>query len=168
MHGPDFRYFTEPDESIPVCNAREDVEAVKAVFAARGVAANIHDSHRCMGGFIGGVEEEMEWVKPKIAAWTAGVKVLASFVPRYPQVAYTGLTMSLQAEWQYLQRTVPRVGNHMGALEALLADDFIPALFGGLPPEGIRAVLAHSIKNGGLAISNPVELADENYTTLVA
>eukprot|EP00957_Ditylum_brightwellii_P000567 44131-Ditylum_brightwellii.AAC.1 len=84
MHGPDFGYFPEPDKSIHMCDAREDVEAAKAAFAARGMAVTIHDSHQYVKGFIGGME------------------------------------------WQYLQRTVPGVGQHMGALEAVLVDDFIP------------------------------------------
>eukprot|EP00957_Ditylum_brightwellii_P116202 8863407-Ditylum_brightwellii.AAC.1 len=91
---------------------------------------NLHDGHRYVGGYIAGKADKTTWVKPKIAAWVEGVKALTGFATRYPQTAYAGLVMSLQAEWQYLQRTVPGVGEHMGELERVLTEKFIPALFG--------------------------------------
>ena len=39
--------------------------------------------------------------------------------------------MSLQSEWQYLQRTVPGVGILMGPIEEALREKFFPALFRG-------------------------------------
>eukprot|EP00957_Ditylum_brightwellii_P145014 11044623-Ditylum_brightwellii.AAC.1 len=54
----------------------------------------------------------------------------------------------------------------MGALEEVLVDNLIVVLFEGLP-EVSRDMLAHSVKNSGLAISNPVEIAEDNYATLV-
>eukprot|EP00957_Ditylum_brightwellii_P123184 9392209-Ditylum_brightwellii.AAC.1 len=73
--------------------------------------------------------------------------------------------MSLQAEWQYLQQTVPGAGKHMGAIEEALRDDFIPALFGGSPPPGMREIFGHSVQQGGLNITNPVETAQHCHAT---
>ena len=39
--------------------------------------------------------------------------------------------MSLQPEWQYLQRTVPGVGTLMGHIEEALREKLFPPLFGG-------------------------------------
>ena len=64
--------------------------------------------------------------------------------------------MSLQLEWQYLQRTSPVVGTLMGPIEEALKEKFSPALFGG---ENInvnfRQILGHSVKHGGLGIPDP-------------
>ena len=38
--------------------------------------------------------------------------------------------MSLQSEWQYLQRTVPGVGTLMGPIEEALREKCFPSLFG--------------------------------------
>ena len=64
-------------------------------------------------------------------AWSHGVKVLAKIARRHPQSAYAGLGVSLQSEWQYLQRTVPGVGTLMGPIEEALREKFFPSLFGG-------------------------------------
>ena len=64
-------------------------------------------------------------------AWAQGVKVLSKIARRHPQSAYAGLGMSLQSEWQYLQRTVPGVGTLMGPIEEALREKIFPLLFGG-------------------------------------
>ena len=64
-------------------------------------------------------------------AWAQRVKVLAKISRRHPQLAYAGLGMLLQSEWNYLQRTVPGVGTLMGPIEEALREKFFPSLFGG-------------------------------------
>ena len=74
--------------------------------------------------------------------------------------------MSLQLEWQYLQRNVPRVGSKMVPIEEALRDKFFPTLFGG---EKINAdfwkILGHSVKHGGLGIPYPQLSAEMAYNT---
>eukprot|EP00957_Ditylum_brightwellii_P103222 7867448-Ditylum_brightwellii.AAC.1 len=97
-HGPNFGYFPEPEKSIHVCDDAEEVEQAGEAFRSRGLTVNLHDGYRYVGGYIRDRERELEWVKPKIAAWVEGVKVLAGFARSYPQTVYAGLVMSLQAE----------------------------------------------------------------------
>ena len=49
--------------------------------------------------------------------WAHGVRVLGKIDQQNPQSAYAGLRMSLQLEWQYLQRTFPGVGTLIGPIE---------------------------------------------------
>ena len=95
-------------------------------------------------------------VKPLVEAWAHGVKVLGKISQLHPQSAYSGLGMSLQLEWQYLQRTVPKVGTIMGPNEEDIRKKFVPALFGG---GGINVdfwkILGHSVKHGGLGTPDP-------------
>ena len=60
-----------------------------------------------MGGFVGSDAMEDEWIRPQVAAWVKGVKLLARVALRYPQTAYVGMVWSLQAKWQYLSRVSP-------------------------------------------------------------
>ena len=69
-------------------------------------------------------------MKPQVEAWDHRVRVLGKIYQRHPQSAYAGLGMSLQLEWQYLQRTVLRVETLMGLIEEALRDKFSPVLFG--------------------------------------
>ena len=75
--------------------------------------------------------------------------------------------MSLQLEWQYLQRTVPGVGTLMGPIEEALREKFFHALFGG--GEDIKAnfrkILGHSVEHGGIGIPDPRLSVESSYNT---
>ena len=98
--------------------------------------------------------------------WAHRVSVLGKIYRRHPQSDYTGLGMSLQLEWQYLQRTVPGVGTLMGNIEEALREKFFHALFGA---EEINndfwKILGHSVKHGGIGITDPRFSADSAYNT---
>ena len=59
------------------------------------------------GHYLGTMEDIEAWVRPKVEAWSHGVRTLAKIAKQYPKLAYAGLGMSLQLEWQYLKKTVP-------------------------------------------------------------
>ena len=74
--------------------------------------------------------------------------------------------MSLQSEWQYLQRTVPGVGTLMGPIEESLREKFFPSLFGGEEiTTDFRKIMGHSVKHGGLGIPDPRLSAESAYNT---
>ena len=99
-------------------------------------------------------------------AWAHRVKVLAKIARQHPQLAYVGLGMSLQSEWQYLQRTVPGVGTLIGPIEEALREKFFPSLFGGEEINAnFRKILSHSVKHGGLGIPYPRLSAECVYNT---
>eukprot|EP00957_Ditylum_brightwellii_P070661 5370175-Ditylum_brightwellii.AAC.1 len=56
------------------------------------------DGMRYVGGFIDTEATRLEWVTPQVLNWAEGVRILAGYATQYPQTAYAGLVMSLQAE----------------------------------------------------------------------
>ena len=50
-----------------------------------------------------------EWIRPKVQEWEENIETLGRVLVRYPQTAYAILATSLNAEWQYLMKTVPGV-----------------------------------------------------------
>ena len=108
----------------------------------------------------------MAWVKPQAEAWAHGVRVLAKISRWHPQLAYTGLGMSLKPEWQYMQRTFPGVTTLMGPIEEALREKFFPSLFGGEKiTADFRKILDHSINHGGLGTPDPHLVAESYYNT---
>ena len=74
--------------------------------------------------------------------------------------------MSLQLEWQYLQRTVPGVGTLMGPIAEALREKFFPVLFGGEEiTYDFRKILGHSVKHSGLGIPDPWSSSESAYNT---
>ena len=73
---------------------------------------------------MGPRKELEEWVWPHVEAWDHRVRILAKIANWYPQLVYVSLGMSLQLEWQYLQRTKPGVGSMMVPIEDALREAF--------------------------------------------
>ena len=99
-------------------------------------------------------------------AWAHGVRVLGKIARWHPQSDYAGLGMLLQLEWQYLQRTVPRVGTLMGAIEEALIEKCYPSLFREEEiTSDFRKILGHRVKHGGLGIPDPRSSLEIAYNT---
>ena len=109
------------------------------------------------------------WVKPQVDAWDHRVRALGKISQQYPQPAYASLGILLQLKGQYLQRAVPVVGTLMGRIEEALREKFFPALFGGKEINtNFRQILGHSVKHGGLVITDPHLSAEILYSTSTA
>jgi hypothetical protein len=100
-------YFPEPAKSYHICPKEEEAEA-RAAFEEAGISVNFCRGKRYVGGYVGSEAMLERWMDPKVKKWVAGIGILARIASRFPQTAYVGLVSSLQAEWQYLCRVVPR------------------------------------------------------------
>jgi hypothetical protein len=163
--GPARGYYPEPAKSILIC-APDVREAAERCLEAHGF--NYTDGHRYVGGFLGTKEALDQWLEPKIQQWVTGVESLAQVAHRYPQTAYTGLAMSLQQEWQYLQRVVPDCGSAFQPIEDAIRDVFLPALLQGNSTETQRELTSLAVRHAGLGIPDPTSTATANYDTSVA
>ena len=137
--GTDQGYFPEPAKSLFFSDTPGQEAAAKREISAERLTLKFVSGSRYLGAYLGPQAELEAWVKPQVEAWAHEVMVLAKIAQRQPHSAYAGLGMSLQSEWQYLQRTVPGVGTLMGPIEEALREKFPPSLFGG---EEIDAALA--------------------------
>jgi hypothetical protein len=162
-HGPQRGYYPEPAKSVVICPpdlpapSRQPLEQFPFQFA---------DGHRHLGGFIGNTEARTQWLTPRIAAWATAVELLAKAATKFPQSAYAGLTKSLQAEWQYMQRVVPDCGPAFQPVEDVLRTRFLPTLLQEPPdllPDHLRQRLALPVSHAGLGIPNPCQTADDNH-----
>ena len=104
--GPRVGYFPEPAKSYHICPKEGESEA-RAAFEEAGISVNFCRGKCYMGGYVGSEAMLERWMDPKVKKWVAGIGILAPIRSRFPQTAYAGLVLSLQAEWQYLCRVVP-------------------------------------------------------------
>ena len=65
-------------------------------FEQAGLNINYVDGSRCLGDYLGPNEDLEDWLRPKVEAWSHGVRTLDKIPKQYPQSAYAGLGMSLQ------------------------------------------------------------------------
>ena len=162
--GPRMGHCPEPAKSIVVCPI-QDQDRVRAIMA--DLPVKYREGHRCVGGFLGCHTQRSEWLDPQILKWRRAVQQLARIARRYPQTAHAGLTMSLQSEWQCLQRVTSGVRDAHAPIEAAIVEEFLPALF-DLPKEEVehlRPLLSLSVRCAGLGIRSPTETAEGCYAT---
>jgi len=162
-YGPQYGYVPEPEKTIHVCK-KQDEPMARLAFENEGLdSVNFSRGERYLGGFIGSGASKRVWLEEACAKWTYAVERLALVAGKYPQAAYAGFTISLQAEYQYVQRVVPGTAEFFAPVEAAIRTLFIPALLGIQANEvdaDLRDILSHSVKNGGMAIRNPVGSAE--------
>ena len=110
-----------------------------------------------LGGFVKEEDAMMAWMKPMDEEWADGVCQLAQITTRYPQMVYTELTFSLQAEWIYLIHILLGVGPLLAPIKAALRDTFLLMLFREMLGDKLRSLLTHLVKQAGIGVLNPVE-----------
>ena len=72
---------------------------------------------RYLGGFWWGQKYLEEWIPPKVVEWSGAMKTLGRIAKIYIQTACSRFAVSLQVEWHYLKRAIPRVVYLMGPVE---------------------------------------------------
>ncbi len=142
--GPAYGYFPEPTKSYLVV-ADSDLESAQKLFSDIGV--KVVTSQRLLGGHIGSKEGLDAYLHKKVSEWEAGITMLTQLAKTQPQNAYRALT--LQSEWNYLQRVVPDCGNHFESLAELLSCKFINELVSTEVSEDERRLYALPVNEGG-------------------
>ena len=93
--GPARGYHLEPTKSILVVAPGKNARAEEHF---RGLGIRVVTGHQCLGGFLGDVSAEREWVGKKIQGWKESVAILSGVFLKHPQSADAGLQNSLQQE----------------------------------------------------------------------
>ena len=144
------RYFPKPAKSLFILDTLGQEEAARREFSVEGLTLNFFSGRWYLGGYLGLQEDLEAWVISQVEAWAHRVRVLGQIARRHPHLDYSGLGMTLQLEWHYLQRTVPGVGTLMGPIEEAIREKLFPTLFRGEEINtNFQKILGHSVKYGG-------------------
>jgi hypothetical protein len=168
--GPPYGYFLKLSKSYCICKAEDEPAACQA-FESFSLEVNYSRGQWYLGGFIGSAQRKEKWLGELVSIWVSAVKTLSVFADRYPQTAHAGFMFCFQNEWQYVQRIVADTALFFPPLEKEIQTSFLPALLGIPSTEidrGYCQLLTHGVKQGGLAIRNPVDTAPSVHFALLA
>uniref|UniRef100_A0A146KS76 Uncharacterized protein n=1 Tax=Lygus hesperus TaxID=30085 RepID=A0A146KS76_LYGHE len=154
--GPKWGYYPEPAKSYLIVKPGLEERAAE-VFQDLNI--QIVQSHRYLGGTIGPLSAQEEFVSGKVAEWVECVEKLAKAASTSPQAAYTAYVKSLQREWGYVQRVIGECQDQYEPLKKTIKETFVPALFGREVSEEVHRLLNLPTKLGGLAIDDPTQTA---------
>ena len=128
VKGPPCGYFLELIKSILVMYPR-NVLQVEAFF--RGYWLQIVTGSCYLRGSVGSKAAQDLWMGYKMEIWRDSVATLDGLALWHQHTAYAGLQKSLQKEWAFVQRVTPDIGMAFQAVEDLLWEIFLLALFQG-------------------------------------
>jgi hypothetical protein len=159
--GPDYGYYPEPTKSILVLSTANFARS-KAEFADLGF--KVTAGSRYLGGFIGEEASRGAWLEEEIQAWEECIQQSSSAAGIYPHSVYTGMQISLQAEYIFVQRVVRGMGPKSEGIRDKMKHIFIPALLKSKePPYNLLKLATLPVKSVGLALPDPVTSADVHF-----
>ena len=121
-------------------------------------------SRRLLGGVIGNEDGKMNYVESMVKRWKSDVERLSMIGNVEPQAAFSAFTKSLQGQWNYLQRVVPDCETKFFELESVIAEKFLPAVFGCEISSIKRDLFSLPARMGGLGVNNPTETFMLSYS----
>ena len=81
----------------------------------------------------------------------------------YPHEAFSVVTRSIQAKWNFLTRVVPGIKDALCSLETCLRDEFLENLANKKLTDDERTLYSLPARMGGLGICKPTEIAENNF-----
>ena len=161
--GPVFGYFREPSKSFLVVD-KQYAEEADHIFDKYLIT--IVEGKRFLGGFIGDGNEKDIYLKKKVLEWVDKFEKLSFVAKTEPQCALSGLTKSLQAEWNFSHRVLGGSSQLFQPLENLLMEKCLPVILGNLSISSReRRLFCLPARKGGLGVSNLTRFGDEFYNT---
>ena len=134
-----------------------------SVFSGTGVQLSTEGSdlsckngHRHLGAAVGSPEFISDYLTEKVTAWTTQVNRLTEIAQTDPHAAYAAFVFGLRHRWNFIQRTTPTAGEHMGPLREAIRNRLIPTLtkheFNDLEME----LVSLPARYGGMTFDDPV------------
>lgn len=157
--GPKYGYYPKPNKTWLIVKpsfhqyARQKFEDINITT----------DGHRYLGSFIGTDSGKENFVKGLVAKWKEDITALSSIAKSEPQVAYAAYVYGLSHKWTFLMRTTPGTSGLLQEIEEQIKNELIPALCDNQISIMNREIMSLPVRYGGMAIDNPVQIADKEY-----
>ena len=160
--GPKFGYFTNSAKTWLITK-KDHYQAAKEAFADTSVQVTC-EGRPYLGVPLGTEEYCQSFVVDKVKQWTKELEQLSSIATSQPHAAYAAFTHGLTSKWSYISRTTPNISSSLQPLKMIIRTQLIPALTSRTPPNNTkRDLLALPARLGGMALINPVKLAEFEF-----
>ena len=158
--GPVYGYFPKPSKTWLIVKEEYQEEA-KSLFPDLNITT---EGCRYLGSFIGTESGKTTFIQAKCVEWIEEIKGLASIAQHEPHLAYAAFVYGSSRRWSFLMRTTPDIAVNLQPIEDKIRNLLIPNMTGHTIRSNLeRSLFSLPAKLGGLAIINPVEIADNEY-----
>ena len=161
-HGDAYGYSTNASKTWLVVKP-EYLAQAKEIFADSRVQIT-SEGRRHLGATLGTKYFADAFVSKKVQDLVQEIDTLSSIALSQPHASFAALTHGLISEWNYLQRTMPDIGELFQPLKDAIRLNLLPALTGN---DGFtnqeRAILELPPCLGGLGVTNATKIASSNH-----
>ena len=117
-----------------------------------------------LGAIVGTYEFKKEFISKKVEKWIEQIELLSKIGNIDPHSSYIAYTRCFKHKFGYIMRTVPQIESLLKPLDAVIDEKFIPSLTNGQTlTQNERSLFALHINKGGMGISIPSKLCDQQY-----
>ena len=163
LYGPKLGYNLNAARSWLVVKPHTEVCAWE-VFERTNINITT-EGRKYLGGFIGSESGSGKYAEELVSSWCGQLKVLSKIAKTEPQAAYAAFVSGFKHKLNYYIRTFPNIKHHLGQLDALVEQVFIPAVTDGhICSADERLLLSLPAKKGGLAIPIFSATADSEFS----
>ena len=149
--GPAFGYYPNASKTWLVVKD-EHFHAAQDLFNTHGVKITT-SGHKHLGSAIGDESFLDIFLQKKVQKWTDQLHTLSEIAQTEPHVAYCGFIHGLKSSWNYLMRSTPCSSEFLAPIEAIIRNNFIPALTGRSAISDVeRELMTLPCRLGGLGI----------------
>ena len=103
------------------------------------------------------------FTKNLVDKWVLEIQELSKIAKTEPHAADSNFVFSFKMKWNYYIRTIPNLSDHLQPLVDVISSDFVLSIFGSKVKNLVRRLIAHPPKLGGMGITNPIEIASNEY-----
>ena len=121
------------------------------------------EGQKHLGTIIGSPEFKRIFTKNLVDKWVLELQELSKIAKTEPHTAYSNFVFSFKMKWNYYLRTIPNLSDHLQPLEDVISNNFVPSLFGSKVKDLVRRLTALPPKLGGMGITNPIEITNDEY-----
>ena len=157
--GPKYGYFVNPSKSYLIVKPGVRKEA-EELFPNVNITT---EGHRYLGSFIGTEEGTKKFVQDQVKLWLRDLEGLCNIAQHEPHLSYCAYIYGTSKRWNYIMRTTPQISEHLEDIESYISKKLIPSFTGHHVGIDHRAIFTLPVRHGGLAIENPMEIADREY-----
>ena len=160
-HGPPLGYNPNATKSCLIVK-EEMKDLATDIFKNTGITITT-EGQKHLGAVIGSPEFKRIFTKNLVDKWVLELQELSKIAKTEPHAAYSNFVFSFKMKWNYYMRTIPNLSDHLQPLEDAISNDFVPSLFGSKVKDLVRRLIALPPKLGGMGITNPIEIANDEY-----
>ena len=160
-HGPPLGYNPNAKKSCLIVKEEKKDQAME-IFKDTGIMITT-EGQKHLRAVIGSPEFKSTFTKNLVDKWVLELQELSKIAKTEPHAAYSNFVFSFKMKWNYYMRTIPNLRDHLQPLEDIISNDFVPSLFGCKVKDLVRRLIALPPKLGGMGITNPTDIADNEY-----